>query len=277
MIPRDRLFRWLEWGFFPAYIVATNLVNASSVLIEYDRMGRSIDAWKPFVWEFSSGALFLALIPFLVMIDRRRPFQAETWPSTLSMHAALTVPFSVIHVAGMVAIRRVVYQALGGTYDFGNIPVEMLYEYRKDALSYVLILAAVYAYRHVRFHYSGAGGELVAGKKGGAGRPSRLLIRGTKSERFLDMNEIEWVEAAGNYVNIHAREGRFFLRGTLSQVEEKLSPDRFVRVHRSNIVNLDQVREILPNPSGDGLIVLKSGGHVPLSRRYRSRLKPLEF
>ena len=169
MIARDRWFRWLEWGFFPVYILITDLINASSVLIEHQRMGLPIDAWEPFVWELSSGALFLCLIPFLLWVDCRRPFQAEDWPSTLALHGLLTVPFSFIHVGGMVAIRKAVYWATGGEYSFGNVPIEVFYEYRKDLLSYVLIVAAFYAYRNVRFRYSGVGGNSSPARRGRVG------------------------------------------------------------------------------------------------------------
>ena len=211
-------------------------------------------------------------------IDRRRPFQEKSWPSTLAMHVALTVPFSLIHVGGMVALRKMVYLLHDRFYDFGNVPVELLYEYRKDFFTYFMILFVIYAYRHFRFRYSNTAGFLEESGQKASNKPiSRLLIRSGNKETFLKVDEIERIEAAGNYVTIGTPERQFFLRSTLNQIEEKLSPELFVRVHRSAIVNLDHVREIIPYPSGDGRIVLNSGAHVALSRRFRDRLKPLKI
>ena len=111
----------------------------------------------------------------------------------------------------------------------------------------------------------------------GAMARHRVLIKTGGKETFLKLDEIERLEAAGNYVHIHTNGNRYFLRATLAKLEEKLPGDRFVRVHRSNIVNLDQVKEIIPTPSGDARIVMNSGAHTGMSRRYRDRLKPLEI
>ena len=101
----------------------------------------------------------------------------------------------------------------------------------------------------------------------------RLAVRNNGHVRFLTAEEIEWIEAAGNYVRLNAGGECHLLRETMSRVEAKLPRDRFLRIHRSAIVNLEAVRELEPSPHGDFVVVLRSGKKLPLSRGYRDRLE----
>lgn len=101
----------------------------------------------------------------------------------------------------------------------------------------------------------------------------RLAVRNNGNVLFLAPEEIEWIEAAGNYVRLNALSQSHLLRETMSGVEAKLPHDRFLRIHRSAIVNLETVRELEPGPHGDFVVVLKSGKRLPLSRGCRDRLE----
>lgn len=263
-----------EWVFWPLFFYINAMVNATSVIADHIRNNTPFETWEPWCWELTSATAILILVPAILGLDARLPFQKATWKRTAVVHLLATVPFSLIHVGGMVGLRKVVYLAMGSTYDFGDIPVELFYEYRKDFLTYFAILAIIYGYRHFRYRYFEA--SLEPPKAPGK-TFERVLIKAGGKETFLSFDRIERLEAAGNYVNIHAGEGRFFLRSTLAGLEGKLPPEKFIRVHRSNIVNVNCIREIIPNPSGDGRIHLNGGGHVPLSRRYRDRLRALEI
>lgn len=85
---------------------------------------------------------------------------------------------------------------------------------------------------------------------------------------------VEWLQAAGNYVNLHVRGRDYPLRTTMAAIEAQLDPARFVRVHRSYIVNLNQVGEIEPLDTGDARIRMRDGTPVPCSRTYRDALRP---
>jgi two-component system, LytTR family, response regulator len=98
-------------------------------------------------------------------------------------------------------------------------------------------------------------------------------VRNNGHVLFLAPAEIEWIEAAGNYVRLNAGGESHLLRETMSGVESKLPKERFLRIHRSAIVNLEAVREMVPSPHGDFVIVLRSGKRLPLSRGYRDRLE----
>lgn len=101
----------------------------------------------------------------------------------------------------------------------------------------------------------------------------RLAVRNNGQILFLAPEEIEWIEAAGNYVRLSANGESHLLRETMSGVESKLPEERFLRIHRSAIVNLEAVRELTPSPHGDFVVVLKSGKKLPLSRGCRDRLE----
>jgi hypothetical protein len=90
---------------------------------------------------------------------------------------------------------------------------------------------------------------------------------------FLGRDEIRWVEAAGNYLRIHARQETYTTRGTMAECEKRLDPIRFVRIHRSVIVNLQHVREVKPWYTGEYILLLSDGKELTLSRGYRSALE----
>lgn len=100
----------------------------------------------------------------------------------------------------------------------------------------------------------------------------RLLVRERGRAFFVRSEDVDWVEAAGNYARLHQGRRVHAVRTALSALERRLDPRRFRRVSRSALVNVDRVAEIQPWFHGDGLVILQSGTRVRLSRRYRDRL-----
>ena len=105
------------------------------------------------------------------------------------------------------------------------------------------------------------------------GRPVRVLVREGRRTRFIPLAEVDWFEADGNYIVVHAAAARYRTRGTITAIEASLDPRQFVRIHRRMVVNMDRVREMSPLPGGDGLLVLGSGASLRLSRTYRARVR----
>jgi two-component system, LytTR family, response regulator len=89
---------------------------------------------------------------------------------------------------------------------------------------------------------------------------------------FVRTAEIDWVEAAGNYVTLHVGRDQHMLRRTMADMEACLDPDLFVRIHRSRIVNVDRIRELRPLDGGEWLVILHDGVRLTLSRGYRDQL-----
>jgi two-component system, LytTR family, response regulator len=103
----------------------------------------------------------------------------------------------------------------------------------------------------------------------------RLTIRLTGRTILLPADEIDWVETYGNYLKVHAGRESHLIRGTMQQLETKLNPEKFVRVHRSAIVNIEKVKEIHPRSNGDQDLVLHNGRELMLSRNYRDKFLSL--
>ena len=101
------------------------------------------------------------------------------------------------------------------------------------------------------------------------------MVRKLNREFILDLGEIDRIEADGNYVVIHASGQSYRLRESLEGLARRLDEQRFARVHRAHVVNIDRIREIQPWDNGDYRILLKDGSFVNFSRRYRSRLNHL--
>ena len=92
---------------------------------------------------------------------------------------------------------------------------------------------------------------------------------------FVRLNDIEWIEAAHNYVELHMGKETHLLRQTLNAIEARLAPDKFVRISRSTIVNLERIKELQPLFRGDYAVTLQNGTQLTLSRRYRDKLQQL--
>jgi two-component system LytT family response regulator len=115
--------------------------------------------------------------------------------------------------------------------------------------------------------------SLIAGAKPASPEARRLVIRAGGRVVFLDYDEIEWIEAAANYVRLHAGKEVHMLRGSIGHLAEKLDPSEFVRVHRSTIVNVRCIKELQPCNSGEFIVVLRSGKQLSCSRGYRAGLQ----
>jgi two-component system, LytTR family, response regulator len=103
----------------------------------------------------------------------------------------------------------------------------------------------------------------------------RLVIKAAGRVVFLDVEEIEWIEAAANYVRLYAGKESYLLRGSIGRIAERLDPTQFVRIHRSTIVNVRNIRELQPCNSGEFMVILRNGKELSGSRGYRSMLQSL--
>ena len=117
--------------------------------------------------------------------------------------------------------------------------------------------------------------KLLGDLKSQIERPRRLAIKEQGRILFLDIEEIDWIEGDDNYAVVHVGPGSHRTRETLTALERRLPAERFVRVSRSAIVNVERVREMHPMFHGDQVVILKDGTKVPVSRGHRARLVPL--
>ncbi|MDR3419030.1 MAG: LytTR family DNA-binding domain-containing protein [Nevskia sp.] len=103
----------------------------------------------------------------------------------------------------------------------------------------------------------------------------RVAVKTRGRTRVVAVDDIDWIGAEGNYLSLHAGGEAHLIRETMSAFERQLDPERFVRIHRSTIVNLDRVRELTPLFNADHSVLLKDGTELTLSRSYHDKLKAL--
>ncbi len=264
----------LEWAYWPVVQSIHAILTATNVIMEYARRGTPLDTWEPYLWEFSSVASAMLGIWLIVQFDRRFPLNSRYFWRNLVAHAAFSLVYSAVHVIGMVAIRELVYQQAGRSYDFGDLSFEVWYEYRKDALTYLSIVVTLYVYRFVSSRIISEASPITDGETEIDDQcTERFLVRKLGKEFLLKADDVEWIEAAGNYMNMYAMNNIYPIRETMSGLERRLGRDHFVRVHRSHIVNLDFIESITPSDSGDAVIHMRDGAQIRLSRRYRDNLR----
>ena len=105
--------------------------------------------------------------------------------------------------------------------------------------------------------------------------PKRVTIKDNGRIYFVRSDEIDWFEAAGDYVTLHIGKSRHLLHETLSAIEGRLDPAKFLRIHRSVIVNVSRISELVPHNNGEYFVYLSDGTKLKLSRSYREQLKKL--
>jgi len=103
-------------------------------------------------------------------------------------------------------------------------------------------------------------------------QPDRLVVKSSGRIHFLRVDEIDWIDAAGNYVRLHVKGESHLFRETMNAIEQRLDGGRFVRIHRSHIVNIDRIKELLPG-NGEHIVLLQNGVRLTLSRGYRDKLQ----
>ena len=104
-------------------------------------------------------------------------------------------------------------------------------------------------------------------------RSDRLVVKSGGRLFFLRSDEIDWIEAAGNYVRLHVGNEGHLLRETMNSIEGRLNPDIFFRIHRSHIVNIERIKELQPWFNGEYVVILRNGSRLTLSRGYREKLQ----
>jgi two-component system, LytTR family, response regulator len=104
---------------------------------------------------------------------------------------------------------------------------------------------------------------------------SRFVVKADGRTRLIAADRVDWIEAADNYVVLHAGVEAYTVRDTLSRLDAELDPDVFVRIHRSTVVRLDRIVELLPSFHGDFVVVLRDGSRLAMSRTFRPRIEAL--
>ncbi|MEO8559331.1 MAG: LytTR family DNA-binding domain-containing protein [Rhodospirillales bacterium] len=254
-------------------MISTGL-QTFTVLDDAHSTGRSTSLLQALVEEGSSHVLWAVLLLPIYWLHRR--FAIQTAPVNIVVHLAATIPVSLAHVFGMVGMRFGLSALLGLPFAYRFTLEQLFYEYRKDVMTYLIFSAAYMALNYIfgRFPQTAATSQASNVAMPPAKVPlARFAVRKKDREVLVSTEDIDWIEAAGNYAILHVGAEKHEIRSSLARLEDDLDPASFVRVHKSSIVNIARVREVEPWFSGDYRIRLHDNTEIPLSRRYRARFE----
>jgi hypothetical protein len=260
----DLRARRIALAIYFAVGLAFTIVNALSELDERARAGRPVDTWEPWSWELTSLLSFLLLAPFIFRLSQWLRPPRFSWPTAIAIHLVLSIAASFAHSGIMIALRRAIYAVMDDHYGYGSgdLGAVLLYEYRKDLISYAVLVALPHVVR-----------RLVEVRQPAAPEDKyRIEVRDGSRTRWIDPADVEWAQAAGNYVELFGPFGTILHRRTLAALAGELKPHGFARIHRSRIVSKAAIAAIETRPSGDFDVTLARGTTIGGSRRYRDEL-----
>ena len=274
--PATRLLVWA------AILLATAVANAVVEVMDASRRGEALALWQPLVWELSSVGVILLTLPLLWWACQRWPLHADTWTRRLPLYLLASVGWSLLHVGGMMALRKLAYVSVGEHYvDGSGWATRLLYEYVKDVRAFFSFVAIEHFFSWFGRRRQGEA-HLLAAPDGPPDdappvapqdRPERFLVRKLGRDFLVATNDIEYAQAAGNYMNLHVRGHDYPLRSTMAALEARLDPARFIRIHRSYLLNLATLVSIEPLDTGEARVHLRDGTALPCSRRQLAGLR----
>jgi LytTr DNA-binding domain len=256
-----------------AVAFAFALVNAFSAAHDAVRRGGSYDLGLPLLWELTSAVVIVALAP-LIDFGVGGICRETRWPARVFWAAGTILVFSALHIAGMVALRKLALATVGGSYRFGFSISELVYELRKDAVTCFMIGTAFWLTNNRRDAPAKKAAESISPA---ANSPRVLWLRDGTARIRIEPSDIVAVSSAGNYVEYVLSGGRNHLvRGTLASEEARLTRFNIVRVHRTRLVNLSRVTALKAGPNGDFELTLDTGQTISGSRRHRGAVSSIE-
>jgi hypothetical protein len=276
MAAEERSIDWRQIAAWAILLIVSVFAHAYVEALNEARRGMTGIFDRVLAIEVSSHIVVAALLPVLYWMHRRWPVSGG--PRNIAIHVLGLVPFSLIHTIGMAALRLLWFSAiLGEAYSFPITFDRLVYEFAKDIINYGMLSAAVMALRHVFARVPAPAAEPAAAPTPSQPEslPERFAVRKRGKEIMVEVADIDWIEAAGNYAVLHVGGDTLEIRSTLTKLEGELDPKRFVRVHKSYVVNVARIAEVTPWISGDWRIRLQDGAEVNLSRRYRQRFEAL--
>ena len=263
------------YGVVAAISLGIGVVNAFSAAQDAAWRGAVYDLRTPLFWEMSSIVTIIAVAPVLFVAVRRMR-HVSRWPLRIGLAVAAIVAFSGLHIAGMVGLRKAGMFLAGGAYDFHFSLATLMYEFRKDVMTCLLIGSTLWLIDSRREARARSGSTTPQAYPASTA-PEMVWLRDGPSRIRVEPGDILTIGSAGNYVE-YCMAGRrtHLVRGTLAAEEARLTKFNIVRVHRTRLVNLARVTGLKAGPNGDFELTLDTGQAVSGSRRYRDAVASIE-
>lgn len=264
------------YGVVAAISLGIGVVNAFSAAQDAAWRGAVYDLRRPLFWEMSSIVTIIAVAPVLFVAVRRMR-HVSRWPLRIGLAVAAIVAFSGLHIAGMVGLRKAGMLVAGGAYDFHFSLATLMYEFRKDVMTCLLIGSTLWLIDSRREAQRARSGATTPQADPASAAPDMVWLRDGSSRIRVEPGDILTIGSAGNYVEYCMADRRTHLvRGTLAAEEARLTKFNIVRVHRTRLVNLARVTGLKAGPNGDFELTLDTGQAVSGSRRYRDAVASIE-
>lgn len=229
---------------------------------------------------------WLLISPFIFYFGRRYPIVPGQWKTAFTVHLPISIVLVLFYVLAINIISSLFESVPLFSNRFNaNYKTILLMTFHWDLMTYWLILAgahAFYFYRNQRTQNQYQASmdlpedvsKITIGKSKQEYQPlSKLVIKNAGDVVLLNTNEIDWIEAADYYVQIHANGKQHLLRKTMKEMAQNLDSRQFIRIHRSTIVNIDRIRKMVPGDHGDYYVILHNGKELKLSRHRREQLQ----
>ena len=217
-----------------------------------------------FAWQLAVWLPWIAYYAGLRYITSRQSTRQAVAAARIALLIAAALLIAVSHLAWYWQISSHFSPLLGMEFTrFGVYPFFFIFWFLID----VLIVATIVISEN--------------GTSPGSGEPDRdnytshFAVRKGRAQHIVRTEDLTWIEAQGYYAGLHTADAVFLIRKSLNALEKELDPDQFVRVHRSTIVNIDQIRTVQSTPGGATSISLIQGGNRNVSREGRRRLKDI--
>src|SRR5216117_3230182 len=259
-------FRW--FGFW----TLLGLVSGVQLFLSEQRLALHPHAWwQALATTLPAWYLWGLLSLVVAWLGRRFRVDRANFGRHFFIHLGASLDLALLQLVAAVGVQDLLNAAAGEPFAFAQQLVDnFTLFYHWNVLIYWAILAVVHA-RDYHRDLEERRAALAGLERRIAARPvtERLWVESDGRSFFVRTADVDWIEAAKNYVRLHAGDRTHTVRMTLVALEARLDPERFRRISRSALVNLDRDRKLQPWFHGDAIIILQTGARVTLSRRYR--------
>jgi LytTr DNA-binding domain-containing protein len=229
--------------------------------------------WQALAISLSAWYVWGLLAVVVARLARRFRMDRANFGRHLIIHLGASLDLALLHLFAAVGLQAALHAAVAEPFVFGQALVDTFtLFFHWNVLTYWAILAVVHAHDYHRDLEARRSALAQLETQVARQRLERLLVEDDGRRVFVRSADVDWIEAAKNYVRVHVGDRTHVLRSTLSALEERLDPERFRRINRSTLVNLDCVKELQPWFHGDAICILRSGVRLTVSRNFRGRV-----